>query len=382
MAADSQTGKSGAKAAAGAKWYHARLWAGMNLGGWLRLLVKNRVAVSPSRWPMAAGITVMATANSALSLVESLGWGRAVAQVDVPDDPIFIVGHWRTGTTMLHEMFGLDSRMRCPTTYECLSPCHFLLTEEFVQKRLWFVIPRHRPMDNVRVGFERPQEDEAALCNLGHRSPFLTVAFPNRPLQYPRYRDFSDLTAGELDRWEKGIKQFLRRVLYKQRGQLVLKSPQHTYRIRHLLKAFPRARFVHLSRDPYLVFRSTVHFWRRMYSEYGLQKPNFNGLEEFVLEHFEHMQLRLNEDRGAVDPQRWIQLRYEDLIADPVSHMEAIYEQLNLGDFEPARRAIEKYAAKRYRTNQFEELEASQVEQINQRWADYFDRYGYEMRAT
>ena len=65
-------------------------------------------------------------------------------------------------------------------------------------------------MDNMRVSFDRPQEDEAALCNRGVPSPFATVAFPNRPVQHPRYVDLEELSAGELARWERGMRTFLK----------------------------------------------------------------------------------------------------------------------------------------------------------------------------
>ena len=69
---------------------------------------------------MAALVTLAAAGNSLLRGVQSLRYGRQVRRVDVPDDPIFIIGHWRTGTTMLHELLALDARHRCPSTYESL----------------------------------------------------------------------------------------------------------------------------------------------------------------------------------------------------------------------------------------------------------------------
>jgi hypothetical protein len=353
----------------------------MRFSAWARLLLRNNLAISPARLPTAAMLTTMAGFNSLLGAIDRSIYGRRVASVVVPDDPVIIVGHWRTGTTMLHELMGLDPRNRCPTTYEALSPCHFLLTETFARKRLMFLAPRRRPMDNVEVGFDRPQEDEAAMCCLGQPSPFLTVAFPNRPLQDPRYRDFQDLTAGErAERW-RVLKDFLQRVLYRRPGQLVLKSPQHTFRLRYVLEAFPRARFIHLARDPYVVFTSTVHFWRQMYIAYGLQVPTFEGMDEFVLETFEHMQKRLDEDRPFIDPDRWHELRYEELVMDPVGAVESIYRRLGLGELTPAfRDAVSAYAARSYETNRFATVPDAVRQQINVRWRPYFDRYSYPLK--
>ena len=59
-------------------WYKARLWSGMDLFAWLRLLMRNRLAVSPSRWPLAASITLFATCNTALRWTQNLWLGRRI----------------------------------------------------------------------------------------------------------------------------------------------------------------------------------------------------------------------------------------------------------------------------------------------------------------
>jgi hypothetical protein len=106
----------------------------MDFFAWVRLLGRNRFAISFSRAPMALVVTVVAAGNTVLRWVQALWYGRRVRAVAVPDDPIFIIGHWRTGTTMLHELMALDARHRCPTTYESLSPNHFLLSEPVVRR--------------------------------------------------------------------------------------------------------------------------------------------------------------------------------------------------------------------------------------------------------
>ena len=361
------------------RWYEAPLWAGMDLFAFLRLLVRNRLAVSPSRWPMAASITLFATCNTALRWVQNLRFGRRIARVEIPPEVVFIVGHWRTGTTMLHELLALDPGNRSPTTYESLSPNHFLISEPWVRRWLPFLLPRQRPMDNMRVSFDRPQEDEAALCNLGVPSPFLTVAFPNRPLQYPRYGDLEQLTPRELARWQRAMRRFLQQLLLKRPGRLVLKSPQHTFRLKVLGNMFPQARFIHLVRDPYVLFPSTVHFWKTMYQTYGLQRPNLRGLDDFVFDTLLAMHNKVEETRHLLDPARFYDLRYEDLVRDPVEAVRAIYARFQWPGFEAAEPAFRQYArrSQRYQTNRYEGLSPELRQQIAQRWQPYFTKYGY-----
>src|SRR5207244_917093 len=108
----------------------------------------------------------------------------------------------RSGTTLLHELMIQDRRHGYPTTYECLEPNHFLLTEGFVSRFLRFLMPKERPMDHMKAGFDRPQEDEFALCMLGQPSPYLTIAFPNHPPQCQEFLDLESIRPGQLRSWK------------------------------------------------------------------------------------------------------------------------------------------------------------------------------------
>jgi len=359
-------------------WYQGRLWHGMSLPGWMRLLARNRLAVSPRRLPLAATITLFAGANSLLKVVERVAYGSRVARISVDPRPIFILGHWRTGTTLLHELLSLDPRHTFPTTYTSFAANHFLLSERVVRRYLSFLLPTERPMDRMRMDFGRPQEDEIALCNLGLPSPFLTVAFPNRPPQDPDYVELDRLDSAARARWQAALAQFLRRVSYRQPGRLVLKSPQHTFRVRWLLDLFPEARFVYLVRDPYVVYSSTMHFWRALYAGHGLQVPNEEGLAEYVLTTFARMHESFEASRSLIPDGQLHELRYEELVAEPLQEMRRLYEQLELGDFAQAEAAVRDYLAqvKEYRTNRYVES-ADEQALVACRWHGYFSRHGY-----
>jgi hypothetical protein len=357
----------------------ANLWLGIDFFAWMRLLGRNRFAISFSKLPVALLITATAVSNTCLRWCELLWYGSAVRKIEIPDDPIFILGHWRTGTTMLHELLAVDPRNRCPSTYESLSPNHFLISERFVRRFAWWILPRTRPFDNMRMSFDRPQEDEAALCLLGQPSPFLTVAFPQRPVQDQKYTDLQGLSPRQLSAWKSRLLWFLRMLLFKRPGRLVLKSPQHTFRLPVLIEMFPKAKFIYLVRDPYTVYPSTVHFWKTMYESYGLQPFDVESVREYVLSTFEQMHTRLEATRTLVNPDRFYEMRYELLTANPLEQMELLYDFLDLGDFETVRPALEKYAerSRRYRTNEYD-LDAISRDAVSQRWSAYIQKHGYE----
>ncbi|MBM3993264.1 MAG: sulfotransferase [Planctomycetes bacterium] len=355
-----------------------RMWEGCDFFAWLKLLYRNNFAVHPRHWYIAIIITFVSFLNTILRIVQDAIHGRAVRATKIDQPPIFILGHWRTGTTLLHELMICDDRLGYPTTYECLMPNHFLLTECVLARWLWFLMPSSRPMDNMRAGWDRPQEDEFAMCMFGVGSPYLTIAFPNRPPQCEAYLDMEGVSETELRRWKRAFKQFLRKITYKTGKRLVLKSPPHTARIKTLNAMFPKAIFIHIVRDPYVVFPSTVNLWRSLYTAHGLQTPNYEGLDEHVLETFVHLYERLEEGKKLLGPDQFYELRYEDLIKDPIGEMKKIYDHFQLDGFEKVLPKLQEYLAgvEGYETNKYT-LTPEQKAEIARRWAHVFERYGY-----
>ena len=89
----------------------ARFWHGMLFGSWMRLLARNGFRISPTRLPLATTITCGTIFNSLLRPVQDMCYGRYIEKTQIKDAPIFILGHWRSGTTLLHELLVLDQRV-------------------------------------------------------------------------------------------------------------------------------------------------------------------------------------------------------------------------------------------------------------------------------
>jgi omega-hydroxy-beta-dihydromenaquinone-9 sulfotransferase len=354
-------------------------WEGCTFTAWMRLLIRNRFRIGWRQLWVVPIATVACLVQSTLSLVQNWRYGRRIRETVLPQAPIFVLGHWRTGTTLLHEFLALDERHTFPTNCECFEPNHFLLSEGFMTRYLWFLAPTKRPMDNMALGWDRPQEDEFALCMLGEPSPYLTMAFPNHGPAFPEYLDLEGLPPAALDRWKKTFKRFLQSITVRRPQRLVLKSPPHTCRIKVLKELFPGAIFIHIMRNPYIVFPSTVNLWKSLYKRQGLQTPHYRGLDEHVLDTFVRMHDKLAETRGLVDEDHFYELRYEDLVRDPVGEMRALYDHLHLGQFDAVLPRLENYLTSiaGYETNHYE-LQSSQRAEIEKRWGPIIERYGYQ----
>jgi hypothetical protein len=370
------TTKPKSRAAKERRW-SPRMWAGMRLGTWLALLIRNRFLVSPKFWFKAFTITLAAAFNSVMSWLERLFFGAAVRRTKPDPQPLIILGHWRTGTTWLHELLSLDDQFTSPSTYQAMAPNHFLLTKAWATRLLFWMLPSRRPMDNMPVGWDRPQEDEFALCNLGEPSPYLMVAFPNNGPVFEEYLTL-DVPPAAVERWKRTLYWFLQKVTYAHPKRIIIKSPTHTARVRTLLEMFPEARFVYLVRDPYVLFPSTVNLWSRLSDSHGLQKPTYAGIEEYVFRTFTQMHERFERDRSLIPPGRLYELRYEDLVQAPLERLSEIYEQLNLGDFGHVRPLLEQFVSENadYQTNHYHISPETRAE-IARRWAPYIAQHGY-----
>ena len=360
-------------------WYTPRFWHGMRFSTWLRVLARNKFDVSFFKLHTASSITFVSLLNSLLAKLDAVLYTRRTSQVELPAPPIFILGHWRAGTTLLHELLILDAAHTFPNTYQCFVPHHFVLTEKWLAPLTQLLIPRRRPMDNMAAGWRRPQEDEFALCNLGVPSPYLTMLFPRRGAAHPEYLDLGSLSPGEQQAWGQALDQFFRRVTFCDPRRIVVKSPPHTARINTLLEIYPQAKFVHLVRDPFELFVSTVGLWRSLNEVQRMQAPSDEAdIEEYVLATFERMYAAFERDRQRLDQDQIVELRYEDLVQNPLECMRKLYTELDLGDFTLVESAMQTHLAsvKSYRPNRYQ-LTSEQRDRVAHRWKGYLDRYGY-----
>ncbi|MCA9237589.1 MAG: sulfotransferase [Planctomycetales bacterium] len=361
-------------------WYTPRFWHGMRASTWVKQLAANRFAVSPSRWGLALTVSGVSAVNSALAAIDDAMNGRRVAKVELAEPPLFILGHWRAGTTLLHELLIRDPRHTYPSTYQCFVPHHFLVSQSLLAPLTSVLLPKRRPMDNMVAGWERPQEDEFALENMGVPTPYLSMMFPNRGPVHDDYLTLHDLPPAARQRWCDELVRFFRRVALHDNRRIVVKSPGHTARVAVLAELFPGARFVHIAREPCALYASSVALWRSLNA---LQSMQAIGDETWIEAHVRASLKRMYEayfaDRNALAPNQLVELRYEDLVAHPKAGIKTVYEQLELGDFDAAEPNIDAHLAevKNYRPNLRATDEALAAD-LREEWGDYFREFGYD----
>ena len=301
------------------------MWTGVRFLPWIQRLALHNFRISPSRIPRAVFITLLSAAGELLAFMQWFIWGHGLKQSAIESDPVVIVGHWRSGTTLLHELLACDQHLCAPTTAQCACPTHFVLSEQFAHDWLGALLPRNRPMDQMPMGYQKPQEDELALCNLGMPSPWWVIAFPNEPIPDTDYKDLEHVAPSVRRQWVRAWTTFLRHVQFEHRGRLLLKNPLHSYRIPLIREVFPETHFIHIVRNPYELVPSCLHFWKKMFDQYGLQRATCEHLEDQVFASIIEMNQRLTDTWSQVSPAHRLRVRYEDLTQHPLNTLRHIY---------------------------------------------------------
>ncbi|MEC9347072.1 MAG: sulfotransferase [Pseudomonadota bacterium] len=351
--------------------------AGANLGTLLPALFGNG-ALAGGQHLRAAGILGAALGRLPFSLAERV-WSMIAVEHHLDPPPVFIVGHWRSGTTHLYNIMSRGNFAYVPPLATGL-PWDLLLIGGLFRRSLERALPSSRAIDNVPVNPDSPQEDEIALASMSELSFYHALYFPKRFHHHlERGLFFDGVSSDEVDEWQGRLKHFYAKLVHAQGGrQLLIKNPVYTGRVRMLAELFPGAKFINMVRNPYEVFVSMRNFYTKLLPELALQDYRHVDIDQVVLDVFPRLMERLEADVPALLPGRYVELRYEDLEAQPVEQIRRVYETLDLPGFEAARPAFEAYLASitSYEKNRFG-FPPDVIELVDRHWSDHVARQGY-----
>ena len=298
--------------------------------------------------------------------------------------PMFIVGHWRSGTTHLHNL------LSCSPAFGIISPLASGLPGELLTLATWLrpflekALPATRGVDPVAVTPNSPQEDEIPLANLQLLSVFHALYFPKKfSERFHRGVFFDGASAAKIARWERELCLFLRKVSRQQRkSRILIKNPVYTARVRRLLSIWPEAKFLHIYRNPYDVFASSIHYFSEMLFRLSLQRVNNLDVAAFVLRAYPRMLDALYDETSALPPTQYCETRYETLEQNPLEELERIHNLLALPDWRKTRPKVASYLASLppYQKNQYL-LSPKQLRQIKTSWNRYIQKWGYSPPA-
>jgi hypothetical protein len=364
------------------RWSTDQLITGIETRDWIKLLAANRFQVDPGYLHRLLWVTGWSLPATALGWVDDARFGRQVGAVEFDPPPVFILGHWRSGTTHLHNLLARDPNHTAPNTFQVVMPTNFLSTESIVPALTSRFMHGTRTYDNVRFGWDEPAPDEVALTKLTGMSPYLAFMFPDSAAKYEKYIDFLEASEDERQTWKEQFLYFARKVIFGSGGKrLVLKSCIHSARLRMILEVLPQARFVLIHRNPYRVFRSTLHMRSHTDWENFFQRPMENyrdQRQEQTAVIGARLFERLVADKPLIPPDRLVEVSFEELTSDGLGTLHRIYEGLGLPDWEQYETTISPYleGLKGFQKNKLD-ISDELKDYVYDRWRVAFDAFGY-----
>lgn len=353
------------------------VWHGLTIGRFCRLMAM-RPDLHWSKLHKVLSLIPSTFHNSFWSTIENLRYGSAIPKAKV-HTPIFILGHWRSGTTLLHNLLTLDDSLTFPNLYQTVFPSHFLVTEKTFSKLTRNLLPASRPMDNMEAGWQLPQEDELAMLNMSLISSYLMLGFQGDRMDvYERFFSLEEATEQERELWKQTLLKFMRKLSIRDDKPIVLKSPGHTMKVTTILEMFPDAKFVYIYRNPYNVVSSTVHLREKTFPVNSLGKPDLSRNEEQALHVYKKCIETYERTKSQIPEQNLYEVRYEDFEVDPLAQFQAIYKQFEMPNLEGLKVKLEPKLPelRSYKKNKFSKSDEWRQKIYNQT-KEIFERYGY-----
>ena len=354
------------------------------LGVWLRLIADNG-GVPPQYWGKLARVLAISALTAPLRIAERFCYGPSrMTQVAIDEAPLYIQGFGRSGTTHLLNLFAQDPGFGVVTTFQAIAAPMFLIGRGRLERLLAGAVPATRPMDDMAVSLDLPQEEEVALANTTHLSWVHHLSFPNRARVYLEKYATMRLTASELERWERAYLDVLRKATLASGGRrLVLKSPTNLGRTGELLRLFPDAKFIHIVRNPYVVYRSMMHLYGTMLPICQLDDARVEDLAEVLLDSYVAMMRQYLADRESIPTGNLAEVRFEDLESDPMAEIERLYDELSLPGWKRARGPIADYLGtlSGYRKNAHR-VDQATIDAVDRKWGFAVEAWGYRPPDT
>ncbi len=353
--------------------------AGGSFLNWVRLVVANG-GIDWRYWIRSLYVSIVALLNTPFRVYEGARFGARIAATSIREAPIFILGHWRSGTTHVMRLIARDPAFAVVTFVHTMIPGLYLSSPLF-RALLASSLPKVRPMDNVTVAPDAAEEEEYALGNLGPYSFYHALSFPRKMREiFDKYVLFEGVERKIIEQWKVIYLYFLKKVTFSSGGKrLLLKNPANTGRIPTLLEMFPDAKFIHVYRNPYVVYSSTMHWLDKELASTALQDIDEEAVREHALRNYEKLMLRYEEDKALIPEGNLVEVRFEDFEADPLGEVARIYCALGLTLTPEAQVQMQQYllTVKGYQKNIYR-LDSRSQRELARRWGFMIRRWDYD----
>ena len=349
---------------------------------WMRLLAQSN-GIAPRFIPRVIFVSLTTLLSSPLRIIERARYAKTLRRENIHPSPIIIVGHWRTGTSLLHNLMCQDANLGYITTFQAMAPEFSLTGDRLIKPLLSAITHRIHPtriIDNMPLSMDGPQEEDYAIACMSPYSFLHMFTFPCMAGHYfSQFALFEGLTDGVHNGWTQAYLDILRKATYYSGGKrLVLKSPSGSGHLLVILKLFPQAKFIHIVRNPYNVFLSMRNLFQSVIQRSQLQLVDHEQIDAFILQFYVRLMKKFIKDKKRIPPANIVEIKFEELESEPLSQIHQIYESLALPGFASSEQAFLTHikSVNGYQKNKYK-VDGEVIKKVNQHWGFAFDAWRY-----
>ncbi len=322
-----------------------QMLAGSNCVDFAKLLLQHRFKISGKYIPRLLYSFTLSSLGSVGGLIEKAFYQKKINSTKIEVDPIFIIGHWRSATTLLHNLMANDSTFGFLSTSQACLPNLMFSFQPLVKQFIKINMPEYRPMDKVRLIPTAPQEDELALANMSTTSCYHAWSFPEEFRSiFNKWCLWDNLSVSEIKRFERNYLLLLKKLTFANNGkQLILKNPANTGRIPFLLKLFPNAKFIYLSRTQEEVLSSSFRLHLKTLEVTTFQNYDEDQVCKEVTRLYQKLLAKYHKDRELIPNENLVEIEYQEMLKMPMEILQSIYGKLGFAHFDEVKSAFTRY---------------------------------------
>jgi len=312
---------------------------------------------------------------------------RKIKNFQLTATPIFIIGHWRSGTTHLHNIICQDPKMGYVTTFQSVFPENVFpgfgrwLFKSFMK----LLIPTSRKGDNVKLGVEYPQEEEFVLGRNHDNSFYDMWYFPRKTMYFfDKYLLGMGATAKNKANFRHDYYRMIKKAMINlNRTWFISKNPPNTARVPALLEIFPNAKFIHIYRNPVMVLLSTRHFFSKIMPPLQMHTISDEDRNEMIYELYKKTMDSYFRNAPLIPKENLVEVRFEEFDHDPLGTIQRVYEDLNISGFEESKARFEVYvdSKKDYKKNTYK-IDRKLFEEIQENCRFSMEKLNYDLPSN
>lgn len=266
-------------------------------------------------------------------------------QAQKVEKPVFIVGNFRSGTTLLHRLLAKDERFTGMKSWEIfIAPSitqrkfvHWIMKiNRFIGNPIQKIIDKFekalRQYSYMHpTGLNKIEEDgHVFLHTWSTYNIFAFFPFPNLVRQYIYYDE--EVPEDQKEQDMTYYKEVLQRHIYANKGKrYISKSPTYSPKVKTLHKKFPDAKFINLVRSPLRVVPSSVSMFSNHWKTYGEPEGDYpQPAQDVMREQAKHWYIYPHQYLKNLPPDQYTMVRFKDLVKNPKEVIENIYQRFGI----------------------------------------------------